>query len=88
MSNSCLKALLSEAKLKEHQNDEGDNNINKETELADLIENPNVSIPELRYLKDGYYRKLSNLSLLFRDNLSVEFHEKVGRHVIAKTEIR
>ena len=44
-----VKETISEAKLKIYQNEESDKFVHKEREPIEKVENPNASIPELRY---------------------------------------
>ena len=46
-----VKETISEAKLKIYQNEESDKFVYKEREPIEKVENPNPSIPELRYVQ-------------------------------------
>ena len=43
-----VKEIINEAKLKIYQNDESDRPVYKEPERINMVENPNILIPELR----------------------------------------
>ena len=46
-----VKETISEAKLKIYQNEESDKFVYKRREPIEKVENPNPSIPELRYVQ-------------------------------------
>ena len=51
-----VKEIINEAKLKIYQNDESDRPVYKEPELINMVENPNILIPELRCVLPPHYK--------------------------------
>ena len=59
-----VKETISEAKLKIYQNEESDKFVHKEREPIEKVENPNASMPELRYAQSYKNNNQTQFSLI------------------------